>query len=368
VPHQATVIICYLPRSISLIRLSPVQSFNCLAHTSLPAFLQLSLLPVSPNTTFLMRLLQLCGEDDFSLVECLGSNVPRYAILSHTWGPDSEEVTLKDLIEGTARSKKGYRKLAFCGKQAAQDGLQYFWADTCCIDKTSSAELSEAINSMYHWYQEAEVCYAYLADAPSRSEFRDSRWFTRGWTLQELIAPSVVVFLDENWRQLGTKANLRQVVSDRTSIPVNILSGDDDLESFSVAQKMAWAARRETSRIEDRAYCLMGIFGINMPLLYGERESAFIRLQEGIMKISDDHSLFAWKSPDNRGGLLATSPSSFIDSYNIVQFRTSFHRQRPPRSRSRYPPLQRNLCGRQVDRYLHQRSTPDNGTICESSK
>jgi hypothetical protein len=275
--------------------------------------------------------------------------------------------------------------LAFCGKQAAQDGLQYFWADTCCIDKTSSAELSEAINSMYHWYQEAEVCYAYLADAPSRSEFRDSRWFTRGWTLQELIAPSVVVFLDENWRQLGTKANLRQVVSDRTSIPVNILSGDDDLESFSVAQKMAWAARRETSRIEDRAYCLMGIFGINMPLLYGERESAFIRLQEGIMKISDDHSLFAWKSPDNRGGLLATSPSSFIDSYNIVQFNpfNTINSSFTTSSKGIHLELRFigrghrglgvailhcNLCGRQVDRYLHQRSTPDNGTICESSK
>ena len=146
---------------------------------------------------------------------------------------------------------------------------------------------------MCFWYQEAKVCYVYLADVSSKEAFSKSRWFTRGWTLQELIAPSTVIFFDENWTKLGTKADLEEIISNRTGIPESILSGDDDLEEFSIAQRMSWAAERETSRIEDHAYSLMGIFGINMPLLYRERESAFIRLQEEIMKISDDHSLFA---------------------------------------------------------------------------
>ncbi len=181
-------------------------------------------------------------------------------------------------------------------------------------------ELSEAINSMYRWYQEADVCYGYLADVPSKAGFSGSRWFTRGWTLQELIAPSTLIFFDEKWVELGTKASLQKDISDCTGIPISILSGDDDLETFSIAQRMSWAAKRETSRIENCAYCVLGIFGINMPLIYGERETAFIRLQEEIMRISDDHSLFAWKSPDNRGGLLATSPAAFIGSGNIIEF------------------------------------------------
>ena len=252
-------------------------------------------------------------------VKIFGDNeVPPFAILSHTW--DKEEVTLQDMEGTRAANKKGYEKIKGCCSIAAANRFEYVWIDTCCIDKTSSAELSEAINSMYRWYQEAEVCYVYLADVPSKKSFLESRWFTRGWTLQELIAPSMVIFLDEGWKELGTKETLRQDISDFTGIPVSMLSGDEDLETFSIAQRMSWAAKRETSRTEDRAYCLMGIFGINMPLIYGERETAFIRLQEEIMKISDDHSLFAWRSPENRGGLLATSPASFIDSYNVVQF------------------------------------------------
>ncbi|RTE76484.1 hypothetical protein BHE90_009067 [Fusarium euwallaceae] len=244
--------------------------------------------------------------------------VPPYAILSHTWG--DEEVTLQDIGGIRASNKKGYEKIKSCCSLARAHGYNYVWIDTCCIDKTSSAELSEAINSMYRWYEEADVCYCYLSDVPSKTNFSGSRWFTRGWTLQELIAPSTLIFLDEEWKQLGTGAGLRQEISDCTGIPIGILSGDDDLETFSIAQRMSWAGKRRTSRIEDGAYCLLGIFGINMPLIYGERETAFIRLQEEIMRISDDHSLFAWKSTDNRGGLLATSPAAFISSNNIVQF------------------------------------------------
>jgi ankyrin repeat protein len=222
-------------------------------------------------------------------------------------------------MNGTGKDKPGYKKIRFCEEQANLDDLQYFWIDTCCIDKRSSAELSEAINSMYRWYRDANVCYAYLADVPSKTKFQGSRWFSRGWTLQELLAPSEVIFFDEEWRNLGTRKNLRQSVSSCTSIPEGILAGSDDIERTSIAQRMSWASKRETKRLEDRAYCLMGIFGINMPLLYGEGERAFLRLQEEIMKISDDHSLFAWRSSDNRGGLLATSAASFMDSRNIVQ-------------------------------------------------
>jgi ankyrin repeat protein len=262
--------------------------------------------------------MRLLNTDNFEVKEFRDDEVPRYAILSHTW--DEEEVTFQD-IEGTrAANKKGYEKVKSCCSVARANGLKYVWIDTCCINKTSSAELSEAINSMYRWYQEADVCYSYLADVSSKAIFSGSRWFTRGWTLQELIAPSTVIFLNNEWKEIGTKASLRQDISNCTDIPVSILLGDDDLETVSIAQRMSWAAKRKTSRIEDRAYCLLGIFGINMPLIYGERETAFTRLQEEIMRISDDHSLFAWKSCDNRGGLLATSPAAFIGSGNIVQF------------------------------------------------
>jgi ankyrin repeat protein len=266
-----------------------------------------------------MRLLQRCDTGKLVLTQFSDEGVPPYAILSHTWGVDAEEVTFEDLTNGTGENKPGYKKIRFCAEQAKSDDLQYFWIDTCCIDKRSSTELSEAINSMYRWYQDANVCYAYLADVPSEIKFPGSRWFTRGWTLQELLAPSEVIFFDEEWKRLGTRANLQQSVSGCTGIPEGILAGSDDLERISIAQRMSWAAKRETKRLEDRAYCLMGIFGINMPLLYGEGERAFLRLQEEIMKISDDHSLFAWRSSDNRGGLLATSAASFLGSHNIVQ-------------------------------------------------
>ncbi|KAJ4157456.1 hypothetical protein NW754_009099 [Fusarium falciforme] len=242
--------------------------------------------------------------------------IPSYAILSHTW--EAEEVTFQDMELGRATSKKGWAKVKDSCSMARKNGFDYVWLDTCCIDKTSSAELSEAINSMYHWYQEATVCYAFLADVSDLAGLPKSKWFTRGWTLQELIAPSSMIFLSQTWEELGTKATLDQVISERTRIPKAILSGDQDLEAASVAQRMSWAADRRTTRREDLAYCLMGIFSINMPLLYGEGERAFIRLQEEIMRVSDDHSLFAWKYPNGRGGLLAVSPAAFKDSGNII--------------------------------------------------
>ncbi|KAL7925178.1 ankyrin repeat-containing domain protein [Trichoderma austrokoningii] len=247
-------------------------------------------------------------------------DIPPYAILSHRWGKD--EITYQDLEAGTKtiERKAGFQKLRQCCAKAKADGFDHVWIDTCCIDKTSSAELSEAINSMFNWYQQAERCYAHLADVPSKLTFQESEWFTRGWTLQELLAPSDIHFVDDTWQCIGTKTTRQQDISDCTGIPVNILCGDDDLDTASVAQRMSWASKRKTQRLEDRAYCLMGIFGIYMPLIYGEGEQAFLRLQEEIMKISHDDSLFAWKSSDSRGGLLATSPEAFEDSGDIIQF------------------------------------------------
>ena len=185
---------------------------------------------------------------------------------------------------------------------------------------------------MYRWYEETAICYAFLADVPQGTinpltgaagpKFKESRWFTRGWTLQELIAPPTVIFLDSEWREFGSKSSLQQLISEITGIPGGFLLGDD-LGHASVAQRMSWASKRQTKRTEDLAYCLMGIFGIYMPMLYGEGERAFIRLLEEIMKVSDDHSLFGWRSTEDHGGILATSPAAFADSGNIIQINPS---------------------------------------------
>ncbi|KAE9379683.1 HET-domain-containing protein, partial [Stipitochalara longipes BDJ] len=219
-----------------------------------------------------------------------------YAILSHRWGKDTEEVTYRDLIDGTGKNKVGYKKIRFCGEQARRDGWHYFWVDTCCIDKSSSAELSEAINSMFSWYKNSTICYVFMDDVTEHTceNLVGSKWFTRGWTLQELIAPSNVVFYDSLWNRLGTKKTLQGDITSITGIQGNFLLGTN-LETASVAKKMSWAATRTTKRIEDIAYSLLGIFDINMPLLYGEGIKAFRRLQEEIIKLyPEDHSLYAW--------------------------------------------------------------------------
>jgi hypothetical protein len=241
-----------------------------------------------------MRLLEY-NDSEFSLGTFFGDNIPRYAILSHRWG--AEEVTLADLTDGTGKSKAGYRKIRFCGEQARRDSLQYFWVDTCCIDKSNSTELAEAINSMFRWYQDATKCYVYLSDVPRppfdaddksnepwESTFRKSQWFTRGWTLQELIAPASVEFFSRDWEQLGNKTSLERHIHEITGIPVKALQGSP-LSDFSVTERMLWAGRRQTTREEDMAYSLLGIFNVYMPLIYGEgRENAFKRLREEIDK------------------------------------------------------------------------------------
>lgn len=244
----------------------------------------------------------------------------QYAILSHRW--TKEEMDFTEISTKDFRLSSSSNKLRGAVKQARQDGYKYLWIDSCCIDRQSSAELSEAINSMYRWYQTADVCYIYLQDldAEGRQEsFGKSEWFTRGWTLQELLAPRRAVFYDSCWRRVGDKDALADEISSTTGIPSEALR-TGNLNSYSVAQKMAWAAKRMTTRPEGQAYCLMGLFDVNMPLLYGEGgDKAFIRLQEEIIRHSDDHSIFAWSMGKRRAsGLLAPAPSCFAASLNMV--------------------------------------------------
>ncbi|TDZ14253.1 Vegetative incompatibility protein HET-E-1 [Colletotrichum orbiculare MAFF 240422] len=248
-----------------------------------------------------------------------------YAILSHTWGP--EEVSFQDLLSGRGRSLLGYAKIEGACKLALADGFDFIWIDTCYIDKTSSSELTEAINSMWNWYRDSRVCYAYLEDVPTNERLyyplypqglTKSRWFTRGWTLQELIAPHQVIFLAQDWSDIGTRESLRDILGSITGIDRTFFL-DGILGKYSIAQKMSWAARRVTTRIEDQAYCLLGLFGVNMPLLYGEGEMAFLRLQEEIMRRTDDQTIFAWTRPDTafNTGFLAPSPACFGSSGRI---------------------------------------------------
>lgn len=210
----------------------------------------------------------------------------------------------------------GYAKIDACCAQARSDGWEYAWIDSCCIDKSSSAELSEAINSMFKWYENAEIGYAYLSDVDAEDEIpkqlENSAWFTRGWTLQELLAPGTLVFFDRYWVEIGTKSSLEDHVSKITGIRELW-----NFRSCCIAEKMSWAAGRTTTRVEDEAYCLMGLFDVNMPLLYGEGREAFQRLQQEILKSSDDESLFAWYWGRDGDSILASSPKSFRKSSAI---------------------------------------------------
>ena len=241
-------------------------------------------------------------------------------------------MSFRDKSDRSCKSKKGYRKIEMTCQFAAQKGINYAWVDTCCIDKSSSAELTEAINSMYRWYQRSQTCFAYLSDLPA-SAFLDAalpscRWFTRGWTLQELIAPVDIYFFDRDWNNRGSKRDLVGALSRITGIKAAILCHAQPLSSMAVAQKMSWAANRKTTRMEDTAYCLLGIFDVNMPLLYGEEEKAFRRLQEEVIRSTPDLSIFAWRwLPDTKNtenskslvfsGVLAKSPLVFFQGISL---------------------------------------------------
>ncbi|KAI0358492.1 HET-domain-containing protein [Trametes cingulata] len=292
----------------------------------------------------------------------------RYAILSHTWG--MAEQTYEDIkrlqAEAISAAKVESRshtapedsisppsilahpelsdKIAGACRAAREAGYELLWLDAACINKSSSAELSEAINSMYLWYAVADVCLVYLSDVPDddnvrawNSCFRMSRWHTRGWTLQELIAPRRVVFLSRKWRLLGSKMTLANLLQEITRVDATILTGVTTLNSVSVYHRMSWASQRETTRVEDKAYSLLGIFGVHMSPIYGEGSHAFIRLQEEIIRTIPDQSIFAWgprqflgaraglassdaSAPfhEHERGLLAKSPEDFASTHDAT--------------------------------------------------
>jgi len=253
------------------------------------------------------------------------SRIPPYAILSHTWGQG--EVSFQDFNSVPRRKRKiGFKKILATCREAQRQGLDYAWVDTCCIDKTSSAELGEAINSMFKWYRDSSICFAFLEDVkPTEARndapragvnFPKSRWFTRGWTLQELIAPLRMSFYNQTWEMIGDKRDVIPELEAITGVDGSVLEGGP-LRQISIGKRMSWAVDRQTTRQEDIAYSLFGIFEANLPLVYGEGPRAFLRLQEEILKQTDDHTLFAWRaSPSSQiqnpvRGLFASSPNEF---------------------------------------------------------
>ena len=268
------------------------------------------------------------------------SAAPRFAILSHTWYEG--EITYQDMLGDRAaiKHKQGFQKVVRFCEQAKASGYAYGWVDTCCIDKQSSAELSETINSMYRYYAVSAVCFIYLADVTVGAGqdvlpmMINSRWFTRGWTLQELIAPAQRQVFDVAWTPITFSppqddqaadssaaagvSMLNKALSRAAEVPPEVLQDRGRVSAFCVAQRMSWAAKRRTTREEDMAYCLMGLFDVHMPAIYGEGgRKAFRRLQMEIMQSSFDQSLFAWRGPYPSSGLLARSPSDFRCSSNI---------------------------------------------------
>ena len=242
-----------------------------------------------------------------------------YCTLSHRWLPAKQEVSFQDIAQLSTCQKEGVTKLRSACRIARSLKFDYIWIDTCCIDKSSSAALSEAINSMWKYYETSQVCLAYLADfviGDSERTFEHSSWFTRSWTLQELLAPMEVIFFDANWHEFGTRSSLSSLISCITGIYEPALHGIDPAR-YSIAHRMSWAAAREATRTEDLAYSLMGLFNVNMPMIYGEGAKAFRRLQEEIIKQSDDQSIFVWSSASSTfsSGLLASSPSNFANCH-----------------------------------------------------
>ncbi|KAL1890040.1 hypothetical protein Sste5346_008475 [Sporothrix stenoceras] len=292
------------------------------------------------------------------------ATIPPYAILSHTW-EDKQEVTLQDMSSPylTDKTQKGYTKITETCTLALQRGLEWAWIDTCCIDKTNNTELTESINSMFKWYQCAAVCFVHLVDldaaapVPVSSDNEDDdhtadghehrdyvyenirrcAWFKRGWTLQELLAPHTVELYDTRWKPIGSKIDLAPLLADITHIPVPAILGEERLSGYSTAQRMAWASQRVTTKVEDSAYCLLGLFDVSMPLIYGEGRHAFQRLQEEIIKRTTDLTLFAWMPPEEAAAddlptslpadhepympLLASSPAAFKHCHKLSQFR-----------------------------------------------
>ncbi|TBU47589.1 heterokaryon incompatibility protein-domain-containing protein [Dichomitus squalens] len=273
-----------------------------------------------------------------------------YAILSHTWDPAGEQ-SYHDLRRMQSKGLQSLfdhpdlsPKIREACSIARSHGYRYIWIDSCCIDKQDSIELSEAINTMFFWYSRSNVCYAYLVDVPNgketdaQSRFHTSRWFSRGWTLQELIAPRALLFLSRDWQLFGTKAALSGAIEKITGIELSVLKQQKPLSAIPVIVRMAWAAKRETEKVEDRAYSLFGIFDVHLPMSYGEGDRAFFRLQAALLQTIPDQTIFAWgarlflesppkgrtavlfRTPDHHASFVATTPQDFVDATRFRPF------------------------------------------------
>ncbi|KAH9809311.1 HET-domain-containing protein [Teratosphaeria destructans] len=280
--------------------------------------------------------MRLLNTTSLRLEEYTSACIPPYAILSHTWGED--EVLYHDVQcqDSTAITKAAWNKIRCACREALKRGHQHIWIDTCCINKNNSGELQKSMNAMYDWYARAAECYVYLSDLGAecpnlddvlqsemesvwQRKFLRCAWWTRGWTLQELIAPRDVLFFGSAWTCIGRKDGLLHLISANTAIPSSILNASQELSTLSIAKRMSWAANRQTSHEEDRAYSLLGLLDVKMPIIYGEGLGAFTRLQAELIKTSTDQSLFAWSSRSCTSGcLLAESPDDFANDGDIV--------------------------------------------------
>jgi hypothetical protein len=291
-----------------------------------------------------MRLLYYQEDEELGVTDDLiDADATRpYAILSHTWGKDEEEVSFEDLAKNSGKDKAGYKKIQLCGEQARRDGLRYFWVDTCCINKANKAEHSLAIRSMFRWYRKAARCYVYLPDVTAShvgieedasppawdTEFRQSKWFTRGWTLQELLAPSVVDFFSRDWHKLGDRVSLNTQIHEVTTIPFRVLAGAP-LSQSSTDERFRWRQLRHTKLKEDAAYCLSGIFDVDIAPVYDEgTEEAFRRLRDEIRKREECLRDLRPSNPrddkkrivDTKGGLLKGSYRWVLDNSSFRQW------------------------------------------------
>ncbi|KAK3704787.1 hypothetical protein LTR37_013618 [Vermiconidia calcicola] len=288
-----------------------------------------------------------------------GDSIPPYAILSHIAGFD--EVSHQSYLAGERTERAGYEKIVQFCLFARSRGLGWAWIDNCCVDKKSSAELTEALNSHFEWFRSATECYAHLSDVPSLSSgedavmlaFERSRWFTRAWTLPELIAPKEVIFLNKEWEIMGMKSSgplpqLRQAsnglgagsqyvrgrserflnrdIQDITGIPQRFLEGEK-LSRATVAERVSWARHRKSTRIEDLAYSLMGLFNVNMAPLYGEGTRSFQRLQDEITYKIGEPRLRRVESPGLQRGRLSRSTARYQEHEPASRFLPSVPRQ-----------------------------------------
>lgn len=278
---------------------------------------------------------------------------PRYAILSHRWMDD--EISFEDLfrLDNPEDKSLAMKKVKGACNRAREDGYTWIWIDSLCICKTNAVELGEAINSMFRWYRKADICYAYLSDVVLSNDHptdtsiftrcrdaaekdgrlgKSSEWFSRGWTLQELLAPTKMQFFDRDWNLIGTRQQLAKIIAELTKIDARYLTGESNFRDACIAVKMSWAAERKTTKVEDRTYSLLGIFDIPMDVKYGEGSRAFVRLEKELLATYVDESLFAWTTPSaglpshrdcgtrlgkDEWGLIAPSPECFAGMQNI---------------------------------------------------